>query len=220
MFFSVKYYLIKTVSLFSDLKKKNEKQSLHRPAIKNLQITVQEIEDILKRRAKAKAAEKNIKLTSSELDVLVNKATLKIPKHFISRRDINRHLLEEKANFYKNHLFSQEMFEQLANEKNLFPKYNNRLKRSVNAQLLNLKATMEQNKKYIPDRNGHLRKSPTKSLSKSKRDINLDLLRKRTQPISAFGREKVIVQPNLKHQKSIFGENRRDHFDPIRLDGK
>lgn len=149
----------------------------------NLQLTIKEIEDILKQRAKARAAAKNIKLTSAELDMLVDKATLKIPKYFVSKRDINHNLLEEKAIFHSNNMFSQETYEQLAKEKKLktfsFPsiskKHFGRRRRSINTHLLNLKAMLEENEKYLKDH----RKCQTSS--RVKRDINLDLVKQRSQ---------------------------------------
>ncbi|CAG9759740.1 unnamed protein product [Ceutorhynchus assimilis] len=176
----------------------------NRPSVNNLHLTIKEIEDILKRRAREKAAAKNIKLTSSELDLLVDKATLKIPKHFVFKRAINKILLEEKANFHKSNSFTQEMYEEIAKEMKIYPKHkkyrrsqNNRLsKRSINTQLLNLKALAEENKKFSKKYNGKI----NKSYLKTKRDINLDLLKKRTQ--SQFDKSKVIVQPNFNRPKS------------------
>lgn len=152
-----------------------------KPTGNNLQLTIKEIEDILKQRAKARAAAKNIKLTSAELDMLVDKATLKIPKYFVSKRDINHNLLEEKAIFYSNNMFSQETYEQLAKEKKLktfsFPskKHFGRRRRSINTHLLNLKAMLEENEKYLKD----YKKCQTSS--RVKRDINLDLVKQRSQ---------------------------------------
>lgn len=163
-----------------------------KPTGNNLQLTIKEIEHILKQRAKARAAAKNIKLTSAELDMLVDKATLKIPKYFVSKRDINHNLLEEKAIFHSNNMFSQETYEQLAKEKkfktfslpSISKKHFGRRRRSINTHLLNLKAMLEENEKYLKDHR--------KGTSRVKRDINLDLVKQRSQTkLKPFGRANV-----------------------------
>ncbi|XP_050310397.1 uncharacterized protein LOC126746276 [Anthonomus grandis grandis] len=138
--------LHKHLKTFVEKSKKNDlitRSPLKTPYISNMHLTVKEVEEILKRRARAKALAKNVKLTSAELDMLVNKATLKIPKslwHTLRKRDINKILLEEKANHYKNNLFSQETLEQHFKQKNkLHPKLK-LFKRDINLDLLKRKS--------------------------------------------------------------------------------
>lgn len=184
-----------------------------KPTGNNLQLTIKEIEDILKQRAKARAAAKNIKLTSAELDMLVDKATLKIPKYFVSKRDINHNLLEEKAIFHSKNMFSQETYEQLAKEKKLktfsFPskKHFGRRRRSINTHLLNLKAMMEENEKYLKDhRKGQ-------SSSRVRRDINLDLVKQRSQ-----AKSKPLSRTNVNNRQGFWFRNEEPQ-STLELDG-
>lgn len=184
-----------------------------KPTGNNLQLTIKEIEDILKQRAKARAAAKNIKLTSAELDMLVDKATLKIPKYFVSKRDINHNLLEEKAIFHSKNMFSQETYEQLAKEKKLktfsFPskKHFGRRRRSINTHLLNLKAMMEENEKYLKDhRKGQ-------SSSRVRRDINLDLVQQRSQ-----AKSKPLSRTNVNNRQGFWFRNEEPQ-STLELDG-
>lgn len=184
-----------------------------KPTGNNLQLTIKEIEDILKQRAKARAAAKNIKLTSAELDMLVDKATLKIPKYFVSKRDINHNLLEEKAIFHSKNMFSQETYEQLAKEKKLktfsFPskKHFGRRRRSINTHLLNLKAMLEENEKYLKDhRKGQ-------SSSRVRRDINLDLVKQRSQ-----AKSKPLSRTNVNNRQGFWFRNEEPQ-STLELDG-
>ncbi|XP_060529506.1 uncharacterized protein LOC132703947 isoform X3 [Cylas formicarius] len=100
-------------------------------------LTVEEVEDVLKRRAQAKAAERRVKLTDAELDALVRKATITLPRKVEIKRDINRALLEEKASFYRYNTFSQEALERLGNagKSGRLPR-DFKVKRDINLDLL------------------------------------------------------------------------------------
>ncbi|KAL1494767.1 hypothetical protein ABEB36_010313 [Hypothenemus hampei] len=147
----------------------------------NLHLTIKEIEEILKNRAKIKAATKNIQLTSSELDLLMDKASLKIPRYFITKgQAINRE------------------------------------KRSINMRLLNLKAMLEENEKYLSEYKKHQQSGAGK---KTKRDINLDLLKQRSHQDHHehhqhhyHGKNKIVVQP--KHTNNP-QPNTSENFDEL-----
>ncbi|XP_066139321.1 uncharacterized protein [Euwallacea fornicatus] len=181
----------------------------------NLHLTIREIEDILKDRARAKAATRNIGLTSAELDMLVDKATLKIPKYFVSKRDINRVLLEEKAKFYQNNMFSQETYEKLAKENKKFSKLlplsRMRLKRSINTPLLNVRIMLEEIEKYLKED----KKISPEETCKVKRDINLDLLKQRSQ-----SHQKGTLQPSLKRPQKVGFWNDEKKLDSMDLAGQ
>lgn len=132
-----------------------------------MHLSIEEIENILKQRALAKAAVRNIHLTSAELDMLVEKATLKIPKYFVSKRDVYRALLQEKAQNYQNNMHN----EHFNDDKPFAIK---RVIRNINMPLLNLKSLQEEHKKYWFD----TRKPQPQ---KEKRDINMDLVKQRSQ---------------------------------------
>ncbi|XP_060529505.1 uncharacterized protein LOC132703947 isoform X2 [Cylas formicarius] len=107
------------------------------PARSTFRLTVEEVEDVLKRRAQAKAAERRVKLTDAELDALVRKATITLPRKVEIKRDINRALLEEKASFYRYNTFSQEALERLGNagKSGRLPR-DFKVKRDINLDLL------------------------------------------------------------------------------------
>ncbi|XP_066253298.1 calponin homology domain-containing protein DDB_G0272472-like [Euwallacea similis] len=187
----------------------------HGPSSSNLHLTIHEIEDILKGRARAKAATKNIGLTSAELDMLVDKATLKIPKYFVAKRDINRVLLEEKAKFYQNNMFSQETYEKLAKENKkstkLLPLSRMRLKRSINTPLLNMRAMLEEIEKYLKED----KKTHSDENCKMKRDINLDLLKQKSQ-----SHQKGSIQPSAKRPQKLDFWNEEKNLDSLDLAGQ
>ncbi|XP_019756539.1 uncharacterized protein LOC109535142 isoform X2 [Dendroctonus ponderosae] len=158
----------------ADELKRNSKDHLH--------LSIGEIENILKQRARAKAAARNIRLTSAELDMLVEKATLKIPKYFVSKRDINRALLEENAQGYQNNMHN----EHFNDDKQYEIK---RMMRNINMPLLNLKSLQEEHKKYLFD-------TRKPQAQKAKRDINLDLVKQRTQ----VGSKRTLSLPKFMSQ--------------------
>ncbi|XP_076265337.1 uncharacterized protein LOC143199418 isoform X2 [Rhynchophorus ferrugineus] len=162
---NLKTYLEKARKAGVDKKPAGEKYSDFRVPSNSLFLTVQEIESILKQRARAKAAQKNIKLSSAELDMLVNKATIRLPRQ---RRDINHVLLDEKAIFHKNNQFSQEQFEK-------FFKENKNSRRPA------------------------------------KRDINLDLLKKKTKPEAGLGRSKTAKQSKVSPLRKYWEEQEAKH---------
>ncbi|ERL89046.1 hypothetical protein D910_06424 [Dendroctonus ponderosae] len=163
-------------------KNHNIKSELKRNSKDHLHLSIGEIENILKQRARAKAAARNIRLTSAELDMLVEKATLKIPKYFVSKRDINRALLEENAQGYQNNMHN----EHFNDDKQYEIK---RMMRNINMPLLNLKSLQEEHKKYLFD-------TRKPQAQKAKRDINLDLVKQRTQ----VGSKRTLSLPKFMSQ--------------------
>lgn len=114
----------------------------------DLDLNSNEMRTILKSRAKAKAAKKNIIFTSAELDELIGRASKKFTNSRRFKRDINMRLLNRKTaaqdkrdRVLGNPLKIQADFnERMRRLTNQFKINNKRMKREINMELLKLKS--------------------------------------------------------------------------------
>ncbi|XP_056641700.1 uncharacterized protein LOC130448364 [Diorhabda sublineata] len=188
---NLKKYLLEKAKSMKFETKPEKKQT-------KLELTSDEIENILKERAVERAAQKNIKFTDEELDALLKKASKNfnksrsrrsaLPKE---RRAINMPLLEKYSRMNENQHLDGHQNTAIKRTPNFSNKKNVRERRAVNLDLADLKAKIAERKRFWEDKREELignsitlkenikdKIRGLKSNLRFRRDINMDLLNK------------------------------------------
>lgn len=177
---------------------------------KDLDLTSAEVEKILKERAQARAAQRNLAFTDEELNALIHKASKKFHNTKI-KRDINMNLLRRKLdqeNSSKDTAIADTT--DLLNRKY---KKRSKTKRDINSKILELKAKLAERRQKFEDKKYDIlgnrqdfkdnladKIRQFKSNKRSRRDINMDLLKTKTDG------KKVQKDPEIMKPKSVAKE--------------
>nr|XP_023024228.1 uncharacterized protein LOC111512356 [Leptinotarsa decemlineata] len=177
---------------------------------KEIHLTSSEVEKILKDRARARAARRNIVFTDEELRALVHKASKKFYKARIKRstpfqnrakRDINVRMLERTVQLNPSceKLTEGQQYDNEEISRNSFV----REPRDVNAKLVELKAKLAETKSKWEDKKDEFRGNTKmaresikdrirklKDKKRFKRDINMELLDVKSKPTKKMEMEK------------------------------